>query len=357
MTTPLPACSQARRVLVKEPNWLGDLVISLPALRGVRRAYPEAHLAVLVKQELAGFFEGVEGIDEVIPYRISPGIRGMADRWRVIAAVHSRAFDLAVLFPRSFEAALWMAAARVPRRAGEAAQGRSWLLTDAGEMPAAAQAQHQASDYLDLFRATLGIEGSIEDVHITGAPARTATARAWLMERRRGHGPLIAIAPAAAYGPAKEWPPDRYAELIDALGEIAGAECVLVGTPAERVRCMEIGAASRTGVLVAAGETDVGDLVALLSLCGAFAGNDSGAMHVAGALGIPTVGIFGSTSPQRTGPLGPRTRVLYQQIACSPCRERTCRFDHYECLRRIGVANVVTALTELGAFASRAGLR
>ncbi|MET0153625.1 MAG: lipopolysaccharide heptosyltransferase II [Candidatus Binatia bacterium] len=344
-------------MLVKEPNWLGDLVISLPALRGVRRAYPEARLAVLVKQELAGFFEGVEGIDEVISYRIGAGIRGLADRWKVIGAVRAGAFDLAVLLPRSFEAALWMAAARVPRRAGAAAQGRSWLLTDALKTSPVAPARHQANDYLDLFRATLGIEGSVEDVRITAAPARTAKVRAWLAERRRGDGPLIAIAPAAAYGPAKEWPADRYAALIDQLGEGDGAECVLVGTAAERARCAEIAAASRTGALVAAGETDVGDLVALLSLCGAFAGNDSGAMHVAGALGIPTVGIFGSTRPLRTGPLGPRTRVLYEQIACSPCLDRTCRFGHYECLRRIGVANVVAALADLGAFASRPGLR
>ncbi len=354
---PSPASREARLVLVKEPNWLGDLVISLPALRGVRRAYPEAHLAVLVNRELAGFFEGIDGVDEVIPYCIGRGVRGVVDRWNVIGAVRARAFDLAVLFPRSFEAALWMAAARVPRRAGAAAQGRSWLLTDVAPMPPVAPARHQAYDYLDLFRATLGIEGSVEDVRITGAPARTAKVRAWLAERRRGGGPLIAIAPAAAYGPAKEWPADRYGALLDELGEVGGAECVLVGTAAERARCVEIAAASRAGALVAAGETDVGDLVALLSLCGAFAGNDSGAMHVAGALGIPTVGIFGSTQPERTGPLGPRTRVLYEQIACSPCFDRTCRFGHYECLRRIEVANVVAALADLGVFAPRAGLR
>jgi heptosyltransferase-2 len=352
-----PASPEARRVLVKEPNWLGDLVISLPALRGVRRAYPGAHLAVLVKRELAGFFEGVDGVDEVIPYRIGPGARGVADRWNVIGAIRARAFDLAVLLPRSFEAALWMAAAQVPRRAGAAAQGRSWLLTDVAPMPPAMPARHQAHDYLDLFRATLGIEGSVEDVRITASPTRTAKARAWLAERRRGAGPLVAVAPAASYGPAKEWPADRYAALLDELGEVGGAECVLVGTSAERARCAEIAAGSRAGALVAAGETDVGDLVALLSLCSAFAGNDSGAMHVAGALGIPTVGIFGSTQPRRTGPLGPRTRVLYEEIACSPCLDRTCRFGHYECLRRIEVASVVAALAAFGVFAPRAGLR
>jgi heptosyltransferase-2 len=224
-------------------------------------------------------------------------------------------------------------------------------------MPPTAPSRHQANDYLDLFRSTLGIEGSVEDVRITAAPSRVAKSQAWLAERRRGDGPLIAIAPAAAYGPAKEWPADRYAALIDQLGGVGRAECVLVGTVAERARCAEIAAASRSGALLAAGETGVGDLVALLSLCSAFAGNDSGAMHVASALGLPTVGIFGSTRPQRTGPLGPRTRVLYEEIACSPCLDRTCRFGHYQCLRRIEVANVVAALDSLGAFAVRATLR
>src|SRR5207237_3484045 len=124
------------------------------------------------------------------------------------------------------------------------------------------------------------------------------------------------------------------ASLIDRLAEMAGAECVLVGAPAERPRSLEIAAASAAGAIVAAGETDVGDLVALLSLSQGFAGNDSGAMHVAGALGIPTVGIFGSTDPDRTGPLGPHTRLLYERIACSPCLDRTWRFGHCECLER-----------------------
>jgi heptosyltransferase-2 len=198
---------------------------------------------------------------------------------------------------------------------------------------------------------TLGIDGSAPDVAIEVADARRVRMNGWLASRRRENGgPLIALAPAASYGPAKEWPADRYDSLIDRLHDTAGARCVLVGTPAERARCTEIANASRAGAIVAAGETDVGDLVALLSLSQGFAGNDSGAMHLAGALGIPTVGIFGSTNPDRTGPLGPRTRVLYERIACSPCLDRTCRFGHYECLKRISVEDVVGALASLGAI-------
>jgi heptosyltransferase-2 len=165
----------------------------------------------------------------------------------------------------------------------------------------------------------------------------------------------MAVEPAtaprgSAYGPAKQWPGERFAALIDRLAE--RVECVLVGSPSERPGCEAIAAATRTGAIVSAGATDIGDLVALLSLCAGFAGNDSGAMHAAAALGIPAVGIFGSTEPARTGPLGPRARVLYERVPCSPCLARTCRYGHYDCLKRVTVEQAAAALTDLGALAS-----
>src|SRR4029077_16371743 len=132
--------------------------------------------------------------------------------------------------------------------------------------------------------------------------------------RRRADVKLLALAPGAAFGPAKEWPAAHYAPLLGLLAQRGHAGCVLVGSAGERNKCEEVVAASSAGALIAAGETSVGELMALLSLCDGFAGNDSGSMHVAGALGIPTVGLFGSTNPERTGPLGPQSRVLYHRL-------------------------------------------
>jgi heptosyltransferase-2 len=338
----------AQRILVKEVNWLGDLVMSLPALRAVRGAFPGARLSVLVKRELASFFDGSPWIDEVIPYGVGTGLGGLADRWRIVAGLRARDFDLAVLFPKSFEAALWAALARVPRRLGFATDARGPLLTDRIRF-APDRRRHQARDYLDLLERALNIEGQAADCAPDVAPRHRESVSRWLRERRRRpHGKLVALAVAAAYGPAKEWAPERFGALVDRLAEKSGVECVLVGAPAEREKCERVAAAARAGALVAAGETGVGELIALLSLADGFAGNDSGAMHVAGALGVPTVGIFGSTDARRTGPLGPRTRVLYRQIECSPCLERTCRFGHYECLRRIEPADVLGQLAALG---------
>lgn len=331
------------RIVVRQVNWLGDLVMSLPATRSLREAFPEASITVLVKRELASFYDGAEWIDEVLSFRVERGWRGVVDQMSLIRQLRQRRFDTAVIFPRSFSSALWMAAAGIPRRIGYAADGRSLLLTDAYDYAGDFLLRHQVNDHLELVRRAFGVEGSPDALPIPIGAANRERMRAWLRERRRRGGTLIAMAVAAAFGPAKEWPADYYADLIDSLAA-DGAECVLVGAPAERERCAAVAAASRAGAVVAAGETSVGELAALLSQCDAFVGNDSGAMHVAAALGVPTVGVFGSTRAWRTGPRGPRATVVQYPIECSPCMDRRCRFGHYDCLRSISVADVSRAL-------------
>ncbi|HUY27641.1 MAG TPA: lipopolysaccharide heptosyltransferase II [Candidatus Binataceae bacterium] len=347
----VPISPAARRILVKEVNWLGDVVMSLPALRAVRRAWPDAHLAILIKRELAGVFDGAGWLDEVIPYSLARGMRGLGDRRRIIAEIRARNFDLAVLFPNSFDSALWPAIARVPRRAGYATDRRGALLTNrARPTPLALQA-HQANYWLEMVRSTIGASGDTADFGIEAHAPHLDKMRAWLDGRRKRAGArLIALGPGAAFGPAKEWPANHYARLIDILAERHGAECVLVGAPGERARCAEIAAGSRAGAIIAAGETDIGGLMATLALADGFIGNDSGAMHAAAALGRPTVGIFGSTNPVRTGPMGASARVLWRHLECSPCLARTCRFGHYNCLVEIAPEEAARALAELGAL-------
>lgn len=337
------------RILVKEVNWLGDVVMSLPALRAVRTAFPRAHLAVLIKQELASFFDGAAWLDEVIPYRLGRGlVARVADRRRIAATLRAGNFDLAILFPNSFDSALWPFLARIPRRAGYARDGRGLLLTDKTRPTPEILETHQVHYYLHLLRETLGLHGSPQDftpdIH---APSREKMRAFLAQRRRRPAAPLVSLAVAAAYGPAKEWPAEHFARLIDLLAERHGAECVLVGAPGERRKAEAVAAQSQAGAVMAAGETSVGEALALLSLCSGFVGNDSGSMHAAGALGLPTVGIFGSSRPDRTAPLGPRTRIVHQDIPCSPCLKRTCRLGHYACLRKLAPETVMAAFEEL----------
>jgi heptosyltransferase-2 len=343
----------AGRVLVKEVNWLGDLVISLPALRAIRAAFATSTLTVLVKRELAGFFDGMSWIDEVMPYTVARGVPGIADRIQVVNRIRARHFDLAILFPNSFEAALWATIGGARRRAGFSTDYRGGLLTHKARPADDAMSGHQRDYWLAMIRDTVGVKpiaGAVE-MKLEVGSAHREKMRAWLEANRKSPGaPLIAIAPAAAYGPAKEWPLVRYAALIDMLYESAGAECVLVGAPSERQLCAQVAATTRSDAIVAAGQTNIGDLIALLSLCDGFAGNDSGAMHLAAAVAIPTVGIFGSTNPGRTGPSGEHAGVIYHRIECSPCLARTCRFGHYNCLREIAPAEVAQKLATLGAL-------
>ena len=336
------------RILVKATNWLGDVVMGMPALRALRRAAPDAYLAVMIRQELASLFAGARWINEVIPYRHPHGFDRLRSVPGIIATIRAGRFDWAILFPSRPESALWMFLAHVPRRVGYALHGRGPLLTHKALPSPTVRAGHQVHWYLDLLRQTLGIEASAaDDYGFDIDPAARQQMDHWLEQRRRRpHARLAALAPAAAYGPAKEWGAERYAELIDRL-DAAGWECVVVGAPSERARCEEVRARSRAGAILAAGDTSVGEVAALLSLCQGFIGNDSGAMHLAAVLGLPTLGIFGSTSPERTAPRGPRARVLYERIECSPCLARTCRFGHMNCFRPF------TAERVLGVFLSQ----
>ena len=337
-------------ILVRESNWLGDVVMTLPALRALRRRFPAGRLSVLIREDLAGLFDGAPWIDEVIPFRTSGGLRRPGDALRLAAQLRAGAHETAVLFPGSFESALSVFLARIPERVGYALDGRRLLLTKA--LPLPADDTHEVHEHLGLVRTAFGAEGTPDDLGLEAGETAKATVADWLARHRRApEGRLIALAPGAAYGPAKAWPANRYASLIDLLARKHRAECVLVGVPAERTKCEEVARASHSEALVAAGETTVAGLVALLSLADGFAGNDSGAMHVAGAVGIPTVGIFGSTSPDKTAPLGPRARPIHHPIECSPCFDRRCRFGHTRCFDPITPEIVADALAGLSAFA------
>ena len=349
---PAPLPGVPHRVLLVAVNWLGDLVMSVPAMRAVRRAYPAAAVSVVVRGELASFFDGMDWIDEVLPYerrRERIGVRAFAV---LRAALRARRFDLAVLFPNNFESALLAVLGGIPNRVGYRRDARGLLLTRGVRPQARDFARHQSGYYLAMLERTLGIRGSERDC-APGPPSgshREAMEQFLAGRRRRPGSPLVALAVGAAFGPAKEWPAARYAALIDLLADRHDAECVLVGAPREAPACERVAAATRAGAMVAAGHTSVAEAMALLRLCDAFVGNDSGSMHLAGALGLPTVGIFGSSDPARTAPLGPRTRALYRPIECSPCLQRTCRFGHYRCLSEIAPEDVVRALGELRAF-------
>jgi heptosyltransferase-2 len=345
----LTRASNPARILVHEVNWLGDLVMTMPALAAMRHRFPEAHLAVLVDEGLISFFDGISWIDDVIPLRRNPDKFQLAQLMRTASELREHRFDLAMIFPNSFASALRIRLARIPVRAGFARDGRGLLLTNRARPDASLLNQHQVYYWPAMLKATLDIETDFNRLTMPVAPRHLDAMRQWLSARRHAHSKLVAIAPAAAYGPAKEWPREHYAELVSSLAK-QDVQSVLVGGASDMAQCEQIASASACGAMVAAGQTNIGQLMALLSLCDGFVGNDSGAAHLASALNVPAVVIFGSTNPLHTGPLGARTAILYKAIECSPCLARTCRFGHYRCLREISPTEALTALANLGAL-------
>ena len=328
------------RLLVRTPNWLGDIVMALPALAAFRAHFPGAALAVAGPWPLAPLLSAVPGVDEVVGVT-----RGGAEGRRAEAeSLRRGAFDVVVLLPGSFGSAWTARRAGIPERWGFAGHWRRPLLTRAVPTPRRGGPLHQVARYLELVRG-LGIEPVADAPRLEAPAALRARARALLAPVGDDGRPLVGIAPGAAYGHAKRWPPTRYAGVAARLIRDRGARIVLFGSRHDRDAGHAIestlAAGSGCGVLNLIGRTDVADLVGLLAACRTLIAGDSGAMHLAAALGVPVTAIFGPTDERLTAPLGGHA-VLTHPVWCRPCFFRDCPIDH-RCMTRISEAEVLKA--------------
>jgi heptosyltransferase-2 len=261
-------------------------------------------------------------------------------------------FDAAILFQNAFQAA-WLAwRARIPVRLGYARDGRSALLTDAIEVPPRAAYGHQAYYYLQLlFRA--GLIDKPEPARPLGEAGLglESNERAWAANHLRllgldGPRFLVGLNPGAFYGGAKRWLPDRFAALADRLIGALHADVLIFGSPAERPLAEEIARSMKHMPTILAGETTLRQFMALLAQCRLVVTNDSGPMHLAAALGLPLVAIFGSSDERATGPMSTRARVVKHAVPCSPCLLRECPID-FRCMTGVTVEDVYRAALEL----------
>jgi heptosyltransferase-2 len=265
-----------------------------------------------------------------------PKPAGLSDWTRIAGAIRTRGFDLALLLPNSFESALMMYLARVPQRIGYATDGRTWMLTNG--MKPSREHRHQVHYYLDLVKMLSGG---------TSQPSIEISARQLLQTEGLPAGaPFLVLNPGAAYGSAKRWYPDRFARAADTVAQEFGFHVVLIGSEAERAIAQEIAAQSKSKTVVLSGKTSLETLIGILAESSVMITNDSGPMHIAAALGIPTVAVFGSTDDIVTGPCGARTRIVKQAVECSPCLLRDCPIDH-RCMDRVTVDHVCRAAREL----------
>ncbi|PYS84678.1 MAG: lipopolysaccharide heptosyltransferase II [Acidobacteria bacterium] len=344
-----------KRVIVRGANWVGDSVMTVPALRELRRALPGAHVTLATRAWAEGIFEGADFIDDLlINKRETRGagmVRGEAREWR------ARRFDLAVLFPNAFAPALVAALARVPVRLGYATQGRGLLLTHPLRVPVWRAGRHEVYYYLNIVAELERLlDGSSSNepgeprISLEVSERRQDFARGLLREHgARLERPLVALCPGSTNSRAKRWPAERFAALADMLVERAGADVFLVGAGEELDVSLEVARGMRNRPAVLTGRTDLAQTAALLSVADLLVTNDTGPAHVAAAVGCPVVVIFGPTNPATTRPLSPLAEVVRRPPDCAPCMLRDCPIDH-RCMTAITAEEVFgRSLAALGA--------
>jgi len=333
-----------QRLVILAPNWLGDAVMALPAIADVRRGLPGVHLAVAARAAVAPLFQLVPDVDETIVLGSAVSLRQVGAWGAIGRELAGRQFDAALLLPNSIHAALLAFRAGIPERWGYSHGVRRQWLTRSVQRPAVG---HQA-DYYRRLVAALGFENGPREPTVTVADvARSAAARLLADAGWRGRTPLVALAPGAAYGGAKRWPPDRFGELAATLAA-DGVQCVLVGsaadarTAAEVTRAFTARHAGPIAIVDLTARTDLPALAGVLTRCRALVTNDSGAMHLAAAAGTPVTAVFGPTNEHATRPIGDAHTVVAHAVWCRPCMLRECPIDH-RCMHGVTVGAVVDA--------------
>jgi heptosyltransferase-2 len=320
------------KILIRATNWVGDAIMAIPALRAVRARFPEARIAIAARPHVAEIYRGQKVCDDLISYDPKGVHAGLGGRERLARELRAQKFDVALLLQNAFDAA-WLAwRAGIPERIGYTRDGRSLLLTKRIRVPKRGEIPpHEQFYYLELLRRAGWIESLPSESFVRldiAEDQRQRAERTLSGAGARRNVPRIAIGAGASYGSAKCWPTERFADFVNRFRLHTDADMILFGTASEQTVSEAIAAGIRGPSISLVGKTSIADLPALLSQCRLFVGNDSGAMHVAAAVGLPVVAIFGPTDPQGTAPLTSRCTVVQEKPYCSPCFLRRCPIDH-----------------------------
>ena len=321
-----------KRVVVRGTNWVGDAVMSVPALRELRRVLPEARITLCTRKNLIGLFEDADFLDDVLIYEHGKNaiqtVRRNARNWR------EREFDLAVLLPNSFESALAAKLGKAKNRIGYKTDNRGFLLTHALNVPEWKSVRHENFYYLnivaELEKLLSGKTDVFErepDISLVVSEQRKSAARSFLLEngvdfKRK----IIALCPSSTNSRAKRWGAEKYAALADLFGETANV--ILVGAPDELEVSAEVVKNAKSELILFTGKTTLSELAAVLSLADFLVTNDTGPAHIAPSVGTKTVVIFGPTIPATTRPFSDLAEIVRKPPACAPCMLRDCPIDH-----------------------------
>ena len=345
MSTIRERYKDVKRILVKGTNWVGDTIISFPAVHSLRRLFPQAHIYLLVMAHLRELWQANPDIDEVIPYSMPTGAGRIFAELQIARLIRDKRIDLAVVLPRSFSSAWIVFLGGIPQRIGYKGEVRDWLLTERLDRNTEILSKHRMYYYLNLIEhlgrgpspslPSLSLDGELEEW------ANNFLLRNGLIGRV-----LIGFNPGATYGEAKCWPPERFIALGKRLQRGYDASIILFGS--SRPNEGELNAAIAEGIgegcLNLSGQTSLLELASLLRRCHLLVTNDTGTMHVAAAVGTRVAAIFGPTDPRTTSPLGEGHVIIRAEVPCSPCLKRVCPEDH-RCMDLIEVEQVYNTVS------------
>ncbi len=321
--------ARVKRILIRATNWVGDAVMTLPALEAVRENFPAGRITVLAKPWVAPIFDHHPAVNEVLVFDKGKGPRaGFLEMNRLIGILRKQQFDLAILFQNAFEAAFLAFLGGVKQRVGYKTDGRSFLLTHGIPRTDRVLQIHQVGYYCAILNA-MGWPARDRDPSLYIDTYAREQAAGFLTSK--GIDPLdfmVGLSPGAVFGSAKRWPPDRFAEIGDRAVERWGARVIVFGSGGERAIGHRVCAAMKRGALNLCGETSLRETMGIMALCRFFVTNDSGLMHVASALGLPTVAVFGPTDHVATGPRGQKAIIVRRGTPCAPCLKQECPTDH-----------------------------
>jgi len=331
-----------KRILVRGTNWIGDAVLTTPALMAIRKGFPLAKIALLAKPAIAELLHHHPAVDEIVLYRDPGPHAGLGGKLTLARLLRRGRYDLAMLFQNAFEAAAITALAGIPNRYGYATDGRSFLLTHRVPLTPKIRRKHQVECYLELLHP-LGIQVEPEPPTLRTTPGEDAEAiehlRAFEVDAKKV---LIGLNPGSVYGTAKRWLPARFAEVADRVAAEHGGVVLIFGGHGEEELGAALASLMAAPTVVLSGRTTVRRLMALIKQCRLFITNDTGPMHIATAFGVPTVAIFGPTDPLTTSPFGSGHELVRHPVDCSPCLLRECPIDH-RCMQGISVEMVHAA--------------
>ncbi len=331
------------KLLVRVTNWLGDAVISIPALQEIRRAHANWEIVLLARPWVADLYRREDFCGRILLYENKGRHAGLLGKWRLATELRQERFDRAILLQNAFDAALLAWLAGIPERIGYSRDGRGPLLTRAVPVPRPGEIEkHERFYYLEMLQRAGLIDRLPEsrEIRLDCADEAAEGGRAYWRDRGFQSKRWVGISPGAANSRAKQWSPERFAEAGRLLAERLDAGVALFGSPSEADLCSAVAEDIGSEAENLAGQTTLAEFIDLVAACRVFLTNDSGAMHVAAALGVPTVAVFGPTDETATGPVSSSVRVVREPVDCSPCLLRDCPIDH-RCMTRVEVGRVV----------------